>query len=71
MSTQLSYSTAAYELRFESLSNSGRGFAFPCDAKGEVNLDTLSERARCSYFGARALVGREYAYPQVRVAEVH
>lgn len=60
--------TAAYELRFECLTNGGRGFTFPCDATGIVNLDALSERARTSYFGARALIGREYAHPCVRIS---
>jgi hypothetical protein len=67
-STQTSAQAAAFELRFESLSNAGRGFVFPCDAGGHVNLDSLSERGRNSYLGARALVGREYATPVVRVA---
>lgn len=54
-----------YELRFESLYQSGRGFAFPCDAKGQVTLDSLSERARANYLFARAVVGRELDTPQV------
>jgi hypothetical protein len=54
-----------YELCFRSLFNSGRGFAFPCNARGEVHLDGLSERARNNYFYARAMVGRELAPPTV------
>jgi hypothetical protein len=57
---------ARYELRFESLYGQGRGWAFPCDARGEVELDRLGERARNNYFFARAQMGREYAFPQVR-----
>ncbi|MBN8492105.1 MAG: hypothetical protein J0M00_11855 [Burkholderiales bacterium] len=57
---------AAFELRFASLFHPGRGVAVPCDAAGQVNLDALSERLRCAYFGARAMVGREYAYPVIR-----
>lgn len=57
--------SAAYQLRFECLKPEGRGFAFPCDAGGRVNLDALSDRARVGYLGARALVGREYASPVV------
>jgi hypothetical protein len=60
-----------FELRFTSLTNAGRGFAFPCDATGKVDLDTLSERGRNSYFGARALVGREYSFPFVQPATAH
>lgn len=56
---------ASYELRFVSLSDSGRGFAFPCDPHGRVDLDQLSERARMNYLYARAVVGRELAEPAV------
>ncbi len=54
-----------YELRFESLFLPGRALAFPCDACGRVELDRLTERARDNYLYARAVVGREYATPQV------
>lgn len=54
-----------YELRFESLFNAGRALAFPCDERGRVELDALSERARSNYFYARAVVGREFATPAV------
>jgi hypothetical protein len=56
-------SPAASELRFASLFDPGRGVAVPCDASGQVDLDALPERLRSAYFGARAMVGREYAYP--------
>lgn len=58
-----------YELRFESLLNSGRGFAFPCDECGVVNLDELSEKARNNYFFAHAEVGHDFAIPFVRVSD--
>lgn len=51
------------QLRFQSLFNPGRGFAFPCDATGNVNMDALTEKARESYFYARTLIGREFAQP--------
>ena len=38
-----------YELRFRSLHNEGRGLSFPCDERGEVPLDQLSERAVMNY----------------------
>jgi hypothetical protein len=60
-----------YQLRFQSLFDSGRGFAFPCDGKGCVDLDQLSERARNNYFYARAMVGRELAVPAVEPAVLH
>ena len=54
-----------YELRFVSLFNTGRALSFPCDEKGQVDLDALSERARCNYLYARAVVGMEFATPAV------
>lgn len=60
-----------FELRFQSLFDSGRGYAFPCDHKGEVDLDQLSERARNNYFYARAAVGRELTVPAVRPSGLH
>ena len=54
-----------HELRFASLFNAGRGLAFPCDKHGCVELDSLSEPARCNYLYARAVVGREFALPAV------
>jgi hypothetical protein len=54
-----------FQLRFHSLFASGRGFAFPCDHQGHVDLDGMSERARNNYFFARAMVGRDLACPAV------
>jgi hypothetical protein len=55
-----------FELRFQSLFDSGRGFAFPCDPTGRVDLDRLSDRARNNYLYARAMVGRELSVPAVQ-----
>lgn len=66
-----SSSTSGYELRFKSLFDEGRGFAFPCDGTGRVNMDTLSERARNNYLYARAVVGREVAVPAVHCCAPH
>jgi lipocalin len=55
----------SHEIRYQSLFNAGRYLAFPCDAEGRVPLDSLSDSARESYLYARAVVGREYAYPSV------
>ncbi|MDP2008501.1 MAG: hypothetical protein Q8K45_22735 [Rubrivivax sp.] len=52
-------------LRFESLFDPGHGLVFPCDALGHVELDALSDAARCDYLYARAVVGREFALPVV------
>ena len=54
-----------YELRFMSLSQRGRGFAFPCDARGNVDIDALSDRGRTSYLFARAVVGNMLSAPVV------
>ena len=55
-----------YELRFCSLFREGRAYAFPCDATGHVDLDSLSDRARSNYFYARTVIGREVSMPAVR-----
>lgn len=62
---------AAWELRFPSLFHEGRALSFPCDAKGHVELDALSARARNNYLYARAVMGREYGTPAVRRRDVH
>ncbi|NRF70907.1 hypothetical protein HLB44_28265 [Aquincola sp. S2] len=62
---------ARYELRFDSLFIEGRGMSFPCDATGRVDLDALSDRARCNYLYARAVVGREFSTPAVRISSLH
>lgn len=58
--------SARYELRFGSLFNPGRGYGFPCDARGRVNLDALSDGERRRYLYARAIVGGELAVPTVQ-----
>lgn len=57
--------SSAHELRFTSLFQPGRGVAVPCDAAGHVDMDALSDRLRNAYLGARAMIGREFAYPTV------
>jgi hypothetical protein len=57
---------AEFELRYPSLFDAGRGFSFPCDAQGRVDMDRLSERARRNYLYARAVVGIEFATPDLR-----
>jgi hypothetical protein len=60
--------TTQFELRFLSLTDRESGYAFPCDPKGQVDLNQLSDRTRNDYFYARAMVGRELALPAVRPA---
>lgn len=64
-SATASVDEAGYELRFRSLFNEGRGYAFPCDAKGHVDLDGLSREALNNYLYARTVIGREFSTPAV------
>ena len=50
-------------LRFTSLFDPGKAIVVPCDEQGRVDLAALPDRMRTVYLGARALIGREYAYP--------
>ena len=54
----------SHEIRYQSLFR-GPSLCFPCDERGAVELDALSDRARENYLYARAVVGLEYAYPSV------
>ena len=58
-----------FRLCFRSLFDSGRGYAFPCDRHGRVDLDELSETARNNYLFARAMVGREVDVPAIEPEE--
>ena len=63
--------SARFELRFQSLFHSGRGYAFPCSPTGQVDMDQLTDRARNNYLFARGMVGRELAAPAVRISGLH
>lgn len=54
-----------FGLRFTSLFDPGRGVVVPCDDAGHVDFDALTERQTLVYLDARAMIGREYAYPTV------
>ncbi len=69
--TREAAAAAHYEIRFQSLYDSGRGLSFPCDAQGRVGEEHLSERARLAYRRAQSLVGREYATPAVQLSDLH
>ena len=64
-------SIARYELRFQSLFHTGRALAFPCDRQGEVQWDTMTDRARASFLRAQGSVGREYASPAIQLTDLH
>jgi hypothetical protein len=57
--------THQFQLCYRSLMGSGLQFVFPCNPRGQVELDALSERGRNNYLFARAMVGRELAAPAV------
>jgi hypothetical protein len=63
--------SASYQLCFRSLFDPGRGFSFPCDGNGRVDLDGLGETARNNYLYARAMVGRELSAPAVEAVDLH
>lgn len=58
----------AYELRFTPLRADAVSVSFPCDDKGRVQLDALTERARDAYLFARAVVGCQYARPVIKAS---
>ena len=60
--------TARYELRFVSLVDANRAYAFPCDEAGRVDMNVLSDRALINYLYARTVVGREFHGPSVRAS---
>lgn len=61
-----SFPIPTFRLWFGSLFEPGRGYAFPCNRQGDVDLDRLSHRSRGNYLYARAMVGREFEPPAVQ-----
>jgi hypothetical protein len=61
-----SSTSAGYELLFRSLISARRSFVFPCNSDGDVDMDSLSERSRNNYLYARAVMGVEVEWPDVR-----
>ena len=59
-------SQLAFELRFDSLVATHRSLAFPCDARGQVDLDDLCDRSRRDYMFAHTLIGRDFTRPVIR-----
>lgn len=56
---------ASFTLMFRSLSDRMSGYSFPCNARGQVDLDLLDDGSRNDYFFARVMVGRATSTPQV------
>ena len=63
--------SSPFQLRFRSLFDHGRGYAFPCDSGGQVDLDGMSDQARNNYLYARAMVDRELACPEVEPTQLN
>ena len=54
-----------FQLWFRPLSEAMRERAFPCDASGTVDLDSLHGADRLDYLFARTLIGRDFGRPTV------
>jgi len=61
----IDFAPIQFELRYQSFDRR-QCFTFPCDPKGRVEMDRLSDRDRTNYLFARAMVGRDLAAPAVR-----
>ena len=57
------HSSNGFELRFRPLVCERGMLAFPCDPRGRVDLNAVSDRTKNDYLFAREMVGREYAVP--------
>jgi hypothetical protein len=55
-----------YELFFRSLRDDQQALSFPCDGRGHVDMDRLSDHALNDYLFARAFIGKEFSLPTVR-----
>jgi hypothetical protein len=65
MSMNEFHSSTGYVLCFCRLCDGNQAYAFPCDALGHVDMDSMSERTRNDYLFARALMGIDIARPAV------
>ena len=63
--TPTCFADLAFELRFDPLVDKQAPLSFPCDARGQVDLDELCDRSRCDYMFAHALIGRNFTVPVV------
>jgi len=66
ITAQTRFADLAFELRFDPLDEAQLPLSFPCDARGEVDLDELCDRSRCDYLFAHTLIGRNFTMPVVR-----
>lgn len=56
---------SAYALRFNDLHREGHGYSFPCDAKGNVDTEGMTETMYRNYARVLSRVGLDYATPQI------
>ena len=71
MSQSMQMPGSSHVIRYQPLSGREPELAFPCDARGRVEMDALSDRARNNYLYARAVVGRVYAAPAILPCDLH
>ena len=60
------FADLAFELRFDPLVDAQAPLSFPCDERGQVDLDELGEASRRDYLFAHTLIGRDFMMPVVR-----
>ena len=60
------FADLAFELRFDPLVDEQAPLTFPCDARGQVDLDELCDRSRRDYMFAHTLIGRNFTLPVIR-----
>ena len=59
------FADLAFELRFDPLVDEQVPLTFPCDARGQVDLDELCDRSRRDYMFAHTLIGRNFTLPVI------
>ncbi|MFK4705567.1 hypothetical protein ABIC83_002406 [Roseateles asaccharophilus] len=67
IATSLS-SPCSFQLRFAPIPGApvhGNGPSFPCDARGKVDMDSMSPGSLAAYLAARALIGYRFQKPTV------
>lgn len=52
-----------FQLRFNALYEQGKGYTFPCDKDGKVDISSMSASEIESYALVHVLTGLEYSYP--------
>ncbi len=60
------FADLAFELRFDPLVDEQVSLSFPCDERGQVDLDELCDRSRRDYLFAHTLIGRNFTSPVIR-----